>query len=314
MSPEEIQTIVTKAAQAVEDRYVFPDRGADIAALLRAHLLQDRYAACTDPSDLAESVTADLREAADDLHLRLLFHEDGAVGEEDEAALAAFWAEQARQTAGGMRRVERLDDGIAVVEVGPVLGHPSVAGASVVAAMSLVADAGALVIDVRGCRGGSPDGVVLLLSHLFGDEPVRLSDVESREEGTRQFWTAAVLPGRRFGPDKPVAVLVGPETFSGGEGLAFDLQEQGRATIVGERTRGGAHPRIGVVLHPHLELTLPIARSVSLFTGGNWEGVGVQPDIEVPADQALDTALTLLRESLQDPAGQGTSDPAKTGG
>lgn len=50
-----------------------------------------------------------------------------------------------------------------------------------------------------------------------------------------------------------------------------------------------------MVVHPHLELTLPIARSVSLFTGGNWEGRGVQPDVEVPAEEALDVALTLLR-------------------
>lgn len=298
MNPAEIHAVVTKAAQAVEDGYVFPDKGASIAALLRAHLAEDRYAGCAGPADLGAFVTADLRDASGDLHLRLLFHEGGAVGEEDQEALAATWAEQARQTAGGMRRVERRDGNIGVVEVAPVLGHPGMAGAAIVAAMSLVADADALVIDVRGCRGGSPDGVVLLLSHLFGGEPVRLSDIESREEGTRQFWTAAVLPGRRFGPDKPVAVLVGPETFSGGEGLAFDLREQGRATIVGEPTRGGAHPRIGVVVHPQLELTLPTARSVSLFTGGNWEGIGVQPDVEVPADQALDTALTLLRAGL----------------
>ena len=295
MEPEEITTAVTAAAQAIEERYVFPDRGVAVAAALRAHLDTGRYAACPSPRALAERVTADLRDAGNDLHLRLLFHEDAAVGEEDEAALEALWADQARRTAGGMRRVERLDDNLALVEIGPVIGHPSQAGDAMVAAMSLVADADGLVLDVRGCRGGSPDGVVLLLSHLFGAEPVRLSDIESREEGTRQFWTAAVVPGRRYGPDKPVVVLVGPDTFSGGEGLAFDLQEQGRATVVGQPTKGGAHPRIGVVVHPHLELTLPIARSVSLFTGGNWEGRGVQPDVEVPAEEALDVALALLR-------------------
>lgn len=92
-----------------------------------------------------------------------------------------------------------------------------------------------------------------------------------------------------------MTVLVGPDTFSGGEGLAFDLQEQKRATIVGRPTKGGAHPRIGLAVHPHLELTLPIARSVSLFTGENWEGRGIQPDVEVPAEDALDVALALLR-------------------
>ena len=240
MNPAEIQAIVTKAAQTVEDGYVFPGKGADVAALLRAHLEGDRYAACAGPADLAGLVTADLRDASGDLHLRLLLPEHEAMsGRRAMLRLAAVWTEQARRTAGGMRRVERLDGNVALVEVGPLLGDPTTSGAAVVAAMSLVADADALVLDARGCRGGSPDGVVLLLSHLFGDEPVRLSDIESREEGTRQFWTAAVLPGRRFGPDKPVAVLVGPPTFSGGEGLALGLpQEQGRATIVGEQTVG----------------------------------------------------------------------------
>jgi C-terminal processing protease CtpA/Prc len=89
-------------------------------------------------------------------------------------------------------------------------------------------------------------------------------------------------------------VLVSGETFSGGEGLAFDLQEAGRATVVGEPTRGGAHPRIGLAVHPQLELTLPIARSRGARSGGNWEGTGVQPDVRVPAAEALDAALAHL--------------------
>lgn len=38
-------------------------------------------------------------------------------------------------------------------------------------------------------------------------------------------------------------------------------------------------------------MTVPAARSISTVTGTNWEGVGVVPDIRVPADQALDQAL-----------------------
>lgn len=305
MTPEQAHAVVSAAATAVEDGYVFPEQGATVAATLRAREEEGWYAACTDAAALAERVTADLQEATGDLHLRLLFHEEGAVGEEDQVGLVAHWAEQARRTAGGIRRVERLDGNVGLVDVGPVLGDPAHAGAAICAAMSLVADADALVLDVRGCRGGSPDGVVLLLSHLFGTEPVRLSDIESRAEGTRQFWTLPVLPGRRYGPDKPVAVVVGPETFSGGEGLAFDLQEQRRAVVVGRPTRGGAHPRIGVVVHPQLELTLPVARSVSLVTGGDWEGVGVQPDVLVPeGEDALEAALAALQSG--DPRQSGT--------
>ncbi|HEY7718254.1 MAG TPA: S41 family peptidase [Pedococcus sp.] len=303
MTPDQIRSVVDDCARAVEGRYVFVEQGASTAQALRAHAGEGRYAGCAGPQDLAEQVTADLLAATGDLHLRLLFHEGGAVGEDDPEAQAAFWAEQGRRTAGGIRRVERRDGNLAVVEVGPVLLDPEHAGRAICAAMSLVADADALVLDVRGCRGGSPDGVVLLLSHLFGPEPVRLSDIESREDGTRQVWTVPVPAHRRFGAGKPVVVLVGPETFSGGEALAFDLKEQGRAVVVGRPTRGGAHPRVGLVVHPLLELTVPVARSVSLFTGGDWEGVGVQPDVLVPAgDDAFAAALEALRASGPPPS------------
>lgn len=276
--------VVSTCASALESRYVFPDLGRTAATTLRDGLAGGRYAAATLPGALAELVTADLQQVSSDLHLRLLFHEHGAVGEEDEDAQERHWAEEMRRTAGGIRSVQRWDDGTAVLSIGPVLGHPAHAGRAIRSAMALVADADALLVDVRGCRGGSPDGVVLLLSHLFGAEPVRLSDIDSREEGLRQFWTVPVDEASRFGTHKPVAVVVGPDTFSGGEALAFDLQEQGRATVVGQPTRGGAHPRVGLVVHPQLELTLPVARSVSLFTGGDWEGAGVQPDLLVDGD------------------------------
>ena len=78
--------------------------------------------------------------------------------------------------------------------------------------------------------------------------------------------------------------------ISGGEALAYDLQALGRAVVVGETTRGGAHPSIMVPLTEQIELRLPVARPINAVTGGNWEGVGVQPDIAVPAADALDGA------------------------
>lgn len=91
-----------------------------------------------------------------------------------------------------------------------------------------------------------------------------------------------------------VAVLVSGETFSGCEELAYDLQALGRATIIGERTRGGAHPVRAFRLTDDLEVAIPVARSVNTVTGGNWEGTGVTPDIVTAADDALATALARL--------------------
>jgi len=86
-------------------------------------------------------------------------------------------------------------------------------------------------------------------------------------------------------------VLTSATTFSGGEALAYDLQALGRATVVGETTRGGAHPSEVVLLTTQIELRLPVARALNPITGGNWEGVGVQPDIPAPATEALEVAL-----------------------
>lgn len=85
----------------------------------------------------------------------------------------------------------------------------------------------------------------------------------------------------------------------GGEELAYDLQALGRATLVGEPTRGGAHPSRIVSLAEHVELRLPFARSLNPHARDNWEGGGVHPDVYVPALDACriahDTALAALR-------------------
>lgn len=91
-------------------------------------------------------------------------------------------------------------------------------------------------------------------------------------------------------------VLTSDLTFSGGEEFAYNLKAQGRATLVGETTRGGAHPTQVFPITPTFEITVPIARSVNPVTGGNWEGTGVEPDLAVPAIEAFDAAY---REALR---------------
>jgi hypothetical protein len=40
-------------------------------------------------------------------------------------------------------------------------------------------------------------------------------------------------------------------------------------------------------VHPHLEATIPVGRSINPVSGTNWEGAGIQPDIACPAEEAL---------------------------
>ncbi len=285
--------VVDRCADLVAERFVLPEVGARAATRLRQRAAAGAYDAL-DPAALAAALSADLQDVAHDLHLRVIHHPDGVPPTEDPSAYEEYWREMARTTAGGMRRVERLAGNVAHLSIGPVLTPAGPSWDAVSAALALVADADALVLDVRECRGGDPDTVQLLVSHLVGDEPVRLVDIESRVEGLRQRWTHPV-DGRRFGPDKPLAVLSSAATFSGGEEVAFDVQLLGRGRVVGERTRGGANPREGIAVHPDLELAVPVARALSPVDGSSWEGVGVRPDVECPPGEALERALALLR-------------------
>ena len=231
---------------------------------------------------------------AHDLHLRVIHHPDGVPPTDDPEALEAYWHRMARSTAGGMRRVERLPGNVAHLVIGPVLTPATPSWDAVCAAMALVADADALVLDVRECRGGDPDTVQLLLSHVVGDEPVRLVDMESRVDGLRQRWTHPVDP-HRFGPDKPLVVLTSGDTFSGGRG--------GRLRRAGPRAAAGwsaSAPAAGPTRARGSRCT-PSSSSpcrwpgrFSPRTGARGRAVGVAPDVECTAEEALDRALALL--------------------
>jgi C-terminal processing protease CtpA/Prc len=301
MERNEIEQIVTQVATLTSEHYVFPELGEKIAAHLAAQLEDGRYDAVPGAAELGELVTADLQVVNGDKHLRLLFREDGVVDEAEPAEHVAALTGEARESAGGMARVELLDGNVGYLAIRPMLFPPSIAGGSAAAALTLLADARALVIDVRDCKGGSPDMVALICSYLF-DEPVHLGDLVGRDPADRrQFWTADHVEGRRFGGGKPVFVLTSGTTFSGAEDLSYSLQQRDRATVVGERTGGGAHPRRGFRVHPYLEATISVARSENPVTKTNWEGTGVTPDVEVAAADALTTALRLAGDKAVAP-------------
>ena len=139
--------------------------------------------------------------------------------------------------------------------------------------------------------------VTLLCSYFFAD-PVHLNtDMTRKDNSSRQTWTHPV-----FGPtlaDIPIFVLTSKRSFSAAEALPYFLQAQKRATIVGETTRGGAHP-IEYVDVPELSITvkIPVTRNINPITGTDWEKVGVEPDVKVPAKDALDVACKLAREAI----------------
>lgn len=181
----------------------------------------------------------------------------------------------------------------------------SFCGPTVVATMGFVAHSDAFIFDLRQNGGGQPDMVTIIASYLF-DKPTHLIDIYNRskdsttqnKDSTTQNWTLSYLPGPRLAK-QPVFVLTSKRTFSGAEEFAFDLKNQKRPTIVGETTGGGAHPVSGHPVADYFMVGVPFAESLDPVSKTNWEGTGVEPDVKVSADDALETAQKLANEKIQ---------------
>lgn len=275
--------------------YVFPDVGEQVVDLLRTREAAGDFAGISTDEDFGIAVTETMQSINGDRHLRLLHSINAIPGKEDDTAEVAddvAYRDEVILSAGGIAAVQRLDGNVGYLDI-RVLHAANVAAPIASAAMTLVAGTDVLLVDLRRCPGGSPLMVAHYCSYLF-DDPTHLTDIYDRPtDQTRQFWTAPSVPGEKFGGTKPVYVLTSSSTFSGAEELAYDLQSRGRATVVGERTKGGAHPGARHRIGPHLQLSVPQGRAINAVTGTNWEGAGVQPDIEVSADDAFDTSYRL---------------------
>jgi len=293
MGSHERAAQVEEVCRRLEEHYVFPDVAAKLAEVLRSRESEGAYAGLDD-QEFATAVTTDLQSVNGDKHLRLRHHVDPVPdpGEDGEAIDMEAYRREAQLSGYGVASVQRLAGNVGYLDT-TMLHDPEVAGESIAAAMTLLSETDALLIDVRRNRGGHPLTVALLISYLV-DEPTHYLDIYERDgDKTSQMRTLPYVPGRRFGGTKPVWVLTGPDTFSGAEDVSFSLQQLGRAKTVGTATRGGAHTRNQYKVDTHLDVTVSIARSLHPETGENWEGTGVRPDIPVDAEKAFDTAYTL---------------------
>ena len=79
----------------------------------------------------------------------------------------------------------------------------------------------------------------------------------------------------------------------------FYFARRGAGTLVGEVTAGAANFHYPARLTGHLMAAVPSGYPVDPVSGGNWEGVGVQPDVAVPASDAFGAGYELALAQLR---------------
>lgn len=280
--------------------YVFPEKVADMARDLRARMARGDYNSITSAIGFADSLTAHLQSVSHDKHLRVRYVDQPFRTERPSAEEQRQMRERMKADNFGIGKPERLEGNVAYLELRTFGVPPQEMGEALAEAMTQVADADALIVDVRANGGGSPFAVALVSSYLFGPDTVHLNSLYWRPANrTDHFWTRASVPGKRFGPDKPLYVLTSRRTFSAAEEFTYNLQARKRATIVGDTTGGGAHPGGSSRLNEHFMMFVPSGRAINPITKTNWEGTGIRPEIAVPSERAKEAAHRAALERLR---------------
>jgi hypothetical protein len=294
--------IVNRVSVALNENYVFPDVAKKMEASLRQKLKAGAYDKIANSAELAEALTHDLRDVSKDKHLGIRYAPEPPPGMDSSGPSDLAAREQIRRQLAsmnfGFEKVERLAGNVGYLDLRGFIGA-ELAGETAISAMNFLANSDAVIIDLRKNGGGNPSMIQLITSYFF-DQPTHLSSFYIRKgSATKQFWTSAHVVGKRM-TDIPVYILTSSRTFSAAEEFTYNLKNLKRATIIGERTGGGAHPvEPHFLADVHLLAIIPFGRSVNPITGTNWEGTGVAPDIQVPEDKALEVAHLDALKKLQ---------------
>jgi len=293
--------LVDKIAKILKDSYVLPAEGKLMSDYIKACLKNNYYDKISDPSQFADSLTAGLQSVCNDKHLSINYDPeaektfDEGLGNNNPDK---EYSDEMKKDNYGFKKVERLSGNIGYIDIRS-FSPPEESKETVASVMEFLSNSDAVIIDLRKNGGGSPYGVQLFCSYFFGTQPVHLNDIYSRDNSREEYWTIPDIAGKRM-PDMPLYILTGSYTFSAAEEFAYDLKVLKRATIIGESTRGGANSGGVASLGSGFVMFVPKGRAVNPETKTNWEGEGVQPDLPIASDKALEQAEILALRQISD--------------
>ena len=292
----ERRRVVGAASTILRKHYIDRDSAKKMADALLAHEKRGDDDAVTDGAAFADLLTRQMRDVKPDRHLTLDYSQD---------PFPQFPAEPTPEDLGRFR--ERLKQQNCAFEKVQVFPHNigylklnwfpdvSVCEPTAANAMASLNHTDAIIFDLRDNRGGEPAMVALIAAYLF-DHPEYWYN--PRENTTEESWTHSPVPGNRLA-DKPVYVLTSPTTFSGAEQFCYDLKMLKRATLVGEKTGGGAHSGVWHRIDDHFGMGVPETKALNPFSKTDWAEIGVEPNVKVKAADALQTAVELAENKVQ---------------
>ena len=222
----EREAVVLRISQLLEQQYVYPEVGEEAGADLITRLQAGEFDGTSSLEAFAAQLTEALQSVSHDEHLLVTVRppQRAQTEREDPALARAQFAELRRQLNHGFEKVERLEGNVGYVDIRAFDGDPD-AKPTAAAAMNFLANADAIIFDMRQNGGGSPE-MIRYISSWFFAEPTHLNSLYWRAgERTEEFWTYDDIPGVKR-PDVPLFVLTSNRTFSGAEEFSYNMLTQ----------------------------------------------------------------------------------------
>ena len=289
LTAAERQASLNGVIRILNEQYVFPETALKVSEVLLQQEQSGALADVTTHELFAEKVGALLRQHSGDGHLNLaLIAEQGGVShrlkETDPLRINNFAFEQARILPGnvGYLKLHKFWQ----AEEAHQVGH---------AALVFLSHSDHMVIDLRDSGGGSPQLVQYLISHFVPEGTLLWDLLDRNGKSTEQIRSLAV-PDSELLKTKPLYILQSEDLVSAGEFFSYTLQQLGRAVVIGETSAGLAHYTGAAQVNDWLFVRIPMFRPINPVTGINFEGVGVEPNIKVPAEMALYRALRIANK------------------
>lgn len=285
------ESTVHSVAESLREIYVYPELGQRMAEVLLRNQTEGLYGDLTTAGKLADRLTEDAVAVSKDLHVWVEAQNPMAQASTDPVNRDVS---ELRRDNYDFREVRVLPGNIGYIKF-DMIHDDEEAQEITAAALAEVAPCEALILDLRDNIGGEWGTAELILGYVLPGGTVLSHSYDRDGRLIGETSVPQMIPGEPFDDDVLVYVLTSGRTGSAAEALAYTLKHMGRATIVGEVTRGAAHPSEEVVVNDYFRLSIPFRRSENVITGTDWEGIGVIPQIEVAADEALEVAIQKAR-------------------
>lgn len=280
------EELIPRIQVLMEENYVFLDKAKEASAHLQSLSSSGHFDHLTNPPELAKELSVQLQKITNDRHLNVAPPRERSRRERSVSLDLDFHVKNLeRFRSRGFGEVNLFPGNVGYLHI---RGFRVEDFDKVDPVMKYLETADAIIIDLRDNSGGNGP-IVGYLSSYFLPTGDTLSTMYERRKDLTEFYVTEEVKGKKR-LDVPLFLLTNSKTFSAAESFAYNLQAMGRATTIGEKSGGGAHPVNFLRLPDGYRLVVPVARPINPITKTNWEGTGVIPEIPTMSDSIIHIA------------------------